>query len=214
LFIVLPVALGRLCLDAGDIDLPVVGGASGIATAFCSSEPVELLRRAQVGDGVAFAELYVQFFDPIRRLLLRALGNREDAEDAAQEVFRKAFEALSRYDEGCGAFRSWLFQIARNQAIDHQRKRAHEDVRDPDVIARHQDSVASRVSGVMSRIDPDHGLATLIAELPRSQQRVLGLRYVFEMTAVEIGDVLGASADSIRHLQHRALRSLATSLVT
>jgi DNA-directed RNA polymerase sigma subunit (sigma70/sigma32) len=62
------------------------------------------------------------------------------------------------------------------------------------------------------RIPPareDPGIGALIGRLAPAQQRVLTLRFVFDMAAVDIGTTLGMTTDAVRHAQQRALRSLA-----
>lgn len=170
-----------------------------------------LVERAQMGDRVAFAELYLEFFDPIYRHLYRALGNSHDAQDAAQDVFEKALAAISRFTDRGAPLRAWLFQIARNQAIDHVRKRGRSRVTDPERLTEQQDALAARSTEVVTHIG-DTGLSALIADLPRTQQRVLALRYVSDMSPADIGEAMGVSADSVRHMQQRALRTLAGRL--
>lgn len=55
--------------------------------------PALAVRRAVAGDPAAFGDLYSQFYEPIRVHLARSLGNADDAQEGAQEVFRKALEA-------------------------------------------------------------------------------------------------------------------------
>jgi RNA polymerase sigma-70 factor, ECF subfamily len=174
--------------------------------------PAALLERAQHGDRVAFAELYLELFDPIYRHLYRALGNRDDAQEAAQDVFVKALGAIKRFENRGASLRAWIFQIARNHAIDHARKHRRVRVTDPVEVAERQETAALRIPGSGGGHVLGGGLAEVIAELPRTQQRVLALRYVSDMTPAEIGDTLGVSADSVRHMQHRALKTLANAL--
>lgn len=171
-----------------------------------------LLQRAQQGDRLAFSELYLEFFDPIYRHLLRALGNREDAQDAAQDVFVKALVAIPRFEDRGPPLRAWLFQIARNHAIDYLRKQGRLRITDPGDLAERQDTFAARAAGHIAQLGGGGGVTTLIAGLPKMQQRVLALRYISDMTPTEIGDAIGTSADSVRHVQQRALRTLAGRL--
>jgi RNA polymerase sigma-70 factor (ECF subfamily) len=173
--------------------------------------PAALLGDAQHGDPIAFAELYLECYDQIYRHLLRALGNREDAQDAAQDVFVKALGAISRFEDRGPPLRAWLFQIARNHAIDYARKHGRVRVIDPMVLAERQEAADARTAGPLTGT-LGGGLGPHIAGLPRTQQRVLALRYISDMTPAEVGDMLGLSADSVRHMQHRALRTLADAL--
>jgi RNA polymerase sigma-70 factor (ECF subfamily) len=166
------------------------------------------VREAQAGDPLAFAELYIALFDRVHRWLQVALKDREEAKDAAQQVFLRAFEALPRYQEVSG-FRTWVFSIARNLAYDrlHAASRST-DATDPAALDEWRDRLPewSREEGEQDDIHD------LIAGLPRAQQRVLNLRFVSDMTTADIAETLEISPDAVRHLQHRALRALAQSL--
>lgn len=170
-----------------------------------------LVREAQAGEPLAFTELYLALFDRVHRWLELALGDREDARDAAQQVFLRAFEALPGYTETSG-FRSWVFSIARNLAYD----RTHAACRstlpmDPTVLSERRDRLSARMQEATDHA-ASGGIQALIEDLPATQQRVLTLRYVSDMAPSDIAEVLAISVDAVRHVQHRALRSLGRSL--
>src|SRR6476619_3705332 len=84
-----------------------------------------LVRRVLEGDTAAFTTLVDRHAAACTRFATRMLGNREDAEDATQETFLRAYRSLARYEER-EAFRSWLFQIlikrCRTAAVRRQRR--------------------------------------------------------------------------------------------
>jgi RNA polymerase sigma-70 factor (ECF subfamily) len=75
------------------------------------------------GDPRAFGELVARHERRIYGLCLRILGNREDAEDAAQEAFLAALRKASSFRRAA-AFSTWLYRIAVNAATDQARRRA------------------------------------------------------------------------------------------
>lgn len=81
-----------------------------------------LLRRAQAGDSAAFEDIVRTHEKTVYHLALRQLGNREDAEDAAQEVFLKAYTGLSSF-RGDSRLSVWLYRITNNVCIDILRRR-------------------------------------------------------------------------------------------
>lgn len=81
----------------------------------------ELVVRALEGDESAYGELLERFRRPVFSLIYRMIGDREQAEDLAQESFVKAFNNLDSYNPSY-RFSSWLFKIANNHAIDHLRR--------------------------------------------------------------------------------------------
>jgi RNA polymerase sigma-70 factor (ECF subfamily) len=161
-----------------------------------------LVERARGGDDLAFAEIYVRFFDRVNRYLLIALKNPEDALDAAQQVFLKLLEALPGHEPLREPFPAWLFSVVRNHAIDQQRRSHRAD-------ALH-DTLVERSTLILGEEDAGD-IRALIATLPQTQQRVLVLRFVCEMTPGEAAEALGTSPDAVRHTQMRALRALARS---
>lgn len=170
-----------------------------------------LARRARAGDELAFAELYVCFFDRVYRYLLVALKNPDDAQEVAQEVFARALSMLDRYEPGRGHFRDWLFSMVRSLAIDHLRKGRATAV-EPSAIPAQATTLEERASTLLEHLDPASGVRDLIDALPDSQRRVVALRFVFGLSTIEIGDVLGVTPAAVRQLQHRALKTLAGAL--
>jgi RNA polymerase sigma-70 factor (ECF subfamily) len=81
----------------------------------------ELVATALKGDEAAYGELLERFRRPVFSLIYRMIGDREQAEDLAQESFVKAFNNLDSYNPKY-RFSSWLFKIANNHAIDHLRR--------------------------------------------------------------------------------------------
>lgn len=82
----------------------------------------ELIRKCRAGDSRFYEPLVRAYEQPGLRLSLGMLGNLEDAKDALQNAFVKAFEALSRFDQQ-RPFGPWFFQILRNQCRDQLRSR-------------------------------------------------------------------------------------------
>jgi RNA polymerase sigma-70 factor (ECF subfamily) len=169
-----------------------------------------VVERAQAGDALAFAELYVLFFDRVYRYVLVALKNAEDAQDVAQDVFERLLTVLDRFDPERGEFRPWLFGVVRNVSADHLRSAGRlTAVGD---TPSHAAPIAARAGSLLERLDPDAGVRARIVALPETQRRVLVLRFVFDMTPAEIAEVVGSSVDAVRHVQHRALKSLAGAI--
>ena len=76
-----------------------------------------LVRRCREGDRAAFEQLVVRYQKPVYNAALRLLRDTEDARDAAQTTFLKAFEHLGDYDPKF-RFYSWIYRIAVNEALD------------------------------------------------------------------------------------------------
>ena len=86
------------------------------------SAEMDWLKQAQKGDDMAFSRLVEVYQKPVYNLCYRMLGNANDAEDAAQETFIRAYNAIRRYDPS-RKFSTWLLTIASNYCIDQHRRK-------------------------------------------------------------------------------------------
>ena len=93
----------------------------------CADEEaiLNVVNKARQGDDPSFTTLYEWYYTPIYRHLVRLVGNHDDASDLAIETFCKAWRGLSGLYDG-RRFRSWLYRIATNLAIDHFRHKNYE----------------------------------------------------------------------------------------
>lgn len=81
----------------------------------------ELVKKSLAGDNEAFATLVMRHKDNLINFIQNYIAVKEDAEDIMQESFKRAFNSLDKYDENY-AFTTWLYNIAKNAAIDHLRR--------------------------------------------------------------------------------------------
>ena len=171
-----------------------------------SASSARLVKQFQGGDLGAFSLLYDQYEGRVRRYLQYVLHDPSNAEDVAQQVFLKVFEALPAYRIGTQPFWHWLSRIARRAALDHLAKHARTDLAPPDVLDRRRDGVSLPRWGSHTEVH------ALIAELPLAQQQVLVLLYRYELTVRQAGEALDRTPESIRQLRHRALARLGFKL--
>lgn len=171
-----------------------------------------LVARAQDGDELAFADIYVRLFDRVHRYLLIAVKNEQDAHEIGQDLFEKLLVKLRTFDPGRGEFRPWLFSMARRMALDHLRRARRSHTLDPDEIALYMPRTTDRERALKERFDPSLDVAAIVDSLPAAQRRVVVLRFAFDFTPTEIAEIVGVSPDAIRHTQHRALKTIAAGL--
>jgi RNA polymerase sigma-70 factor (ECF subfamily) len=177
------------------------------------ADTARLVLRIQAGEKDLFSELYTRYFDRVYGYLRVLLRNQHDAEDIAQHVFVQVLESIHRYERRGQPFRSWLFVIARNQAVQHLRKNGRVTPETAAAIDSHReravdgDAAASALTWVS-----DVDLLVLIERLPEAQQNVLALKFMLGLTTAEIAKVLDRSDTSVRMLQSRALRFLRARL--
>ena len=171
------------------------------------SREERLVDRAIRGDARAFGLLYERHLDAIYRYIYFRVANAADAEDLTEEVFIRAWEAISAFDSaGQGSFLSWIYRIAHNRVVDHYRKRqplswtsdrlALETANSPTVEeTTHRNQDAAR-------------LAEAISQLDDTEQQVIILRFVEGLPHAEVAQMLGKSEGASRVIQHRALINL------
>jgi RNA polymerase sigma-70 factor (ECF subfamily) len=167
-----------------------------------ASTDEDLVRWAQQGQREAFGLLYDRHVSAIYGYCFRRLGEREAAQDATAETFRKALVALPTYRPA--AFRAWLFAIARHVVVDSTRRHR------PYVQLVEAMQVPDPGAAIEEAAIMEAELATLRTLLPRltsEQHDVVAMRLA-GLTPVEIGHVLGKSRGAIDMTLHRALARL------
>lgn len=183
----------------------------------------ELVQRAREGDRDAFRELVERYQRKIAALALGMLRNREDALDVVQETFTKAFQSLDRF-KGDSSFYTWVYRIAVNLSIDHQRR----DAKMPQVPLEPADrSVDSEqnlpafVPESDERDDPfrrtqdteiREQLAAAISELTPEHRAVILLREVDGLSYEEISRVMDCPKGTVMSRLHYARRQLQVRL--
>jgi RNA polymerase sigma-70 factor (ECF subfamily) len=95
---------------------------SSVAVDILSVE-ARLVERAKAQDEAAFEQIMNLYADRLYSYILRMVGNATDAEDLVQETFLRAYQGLPNFD-GRASLGTWLYRIATNLCIDHQRRRA------------------------------------------------------------------------------------------
>ena len=95
-----------------------------MTTEIDDGEDEQFAARARMGDRPAFERLVRRHQDRAFRFILRMIGSRDEAMDLTQETFLKAYRALPDWRSEA-RFSTWLFQIARNTALDALRRRRH-----------------------------------------------------------------------------------------
>jgi len=147
--------------------------------------------RARAGDREAWGELFSQFAGPLFRFCRRVLPTREDAEDAAMDVFVKLRSKLGQYDPE-RPFAAWLYKVAANHCWDLLRRRKiRQGLETEEVEAlplRHPDP--GQLDQMISE-QTGNGVRQALARISDRARMALVLRYYAEMSYDEIADALG-----------------------
>jgi RNA polymerase sigma-70 factor (ECF subfamily) len=165
----------------------------------------KVISLAKKGDKKAFGEIYDHFVKSIFRFMYFKTGKKEIAEDLTQNLFLKAFEAISSF-EGKGNIGAWLFSIARNLVADHYRYQK-ETLR-IEYVAEVETTDNNRES------EKNQALIDFISTLSRldeEEQEVIILHSVEGYSFEEIAKITNKSAGALRTLKHRAIKKLKDS---
>jgi len=174
----------------------------------------ELVQEYIAGEEAAFNELTRRTLPGVYSFVLRLLGEKEAAEDVAQETFVKAWRSIAKYDQKSSKFKTWILRIARNSAIDHLRKRknvpfsAFETDEGTNILA---ETVASDDESVvlgLERIDDAKAVHEQLQKLSPKHREVLLLYYTNDATFEEIAEVLGEPTNTVKSRHRRALEAL------
>jgi RNA polymerase sigma-70 factor (ECF subfamily) len=177
------------------------------------ADTARLVIRLQGGEGTAFESLYGRYFDRVYGYLKVTLNAREEAEDAAQQVFMHVFEHVDRYERRDKPFRAWLFTIVRNVALMRLRKEGRVDIVDPAELGRRREGAAPQDLHVLDWIS-DRDLMVFVERLPDAQRQVLVMRYLLGLSSAEIAAAIDANPEAVRQMQSRATRTLEKRLVS
>lgn len=134
------------------------------------------------------------------------LGDPNDAEDAAQEIFMRIYRQLGRYDPS-RKFSTWTLAIATNYCIDQLRRRRMQLVPLENIIpwARSRE-VGPEGEAITQEARDD--VQRLIMRLPEKYRAPLVLRYFEELSCAEIAEVLGMPEGTVKTQIHRARKAL------
>ncbi|MGI8916525.1 MAG: RNA polymerase sigma factor [Chloroflexota bacterium] len=155
----------------------------------------------------AFEDRYAQYLPRIYRYLYARCGNAEDAADLAQQVFLQALTARHPYREGSVPFAAWLFRIARNLAVDAQRRRRPQVAWElvPEAL---QPVASDNPETAILQQEAATRLHALLLRLALDKRELLALRFAGGLTCREIGLILGKSEDAIKKQLTRTLAAL------
>jgi RNA polymerase sigma-70 factor (ECF subfamily) len=159
-----------------------------------------LVRGALEGDDRAFTALVDRHAPACLRFATRMLGERADAEDAAQETFLRAFKALRTYDDGT-PFRTWLFAILVNRCRTTLLRRSRRERR----IVYDEESVkGATVGDSAGSLESREEISWALSTLPLEQREAFLLKHVEQLSYDEMSVVTGAGASALRMRVKRA----------
>lgn len=155
------------------------------------------------GEEKALEILIRRHLNSLYGFVRRFTRNASDAEDVVQEIFVKAWKNLKKFDKQ-KSFKTWLFSIARNTAIDFLRKKKTIPFSEIPVLETLASS-SPLPNEIMERRDLDESLDAAMGKLPLKYRLVLFLRYNDHFAFREIAELLNESVNTIKSRHRRGL---------
>jgi RNA polymerase sigma-70 factor, ECF subfamily len=190
-------------------------------------EDVRLVRRCREGDASAFEELVRRYQGPVYSIAYRMVGDREEARDLAQEAFVRAYEGIDTFNTRM-SFRSWLYRIGTNVAIDHLRRKGRfTDIPVEVAVAAGEPTGGGRGMGIVielrgseaeipENVSLSNETAGIVWDaldgLPDNYRAVIVLHHMEGLSYSEIGKVLGVPRNTAKTWGHRARGLLCETL--
>jgi RNA polymerase sigma-70 factor, ECF subfamily len=160
-----------------------------------------LVARAASGDASAFEVLVARYEKVLFRVAFRMLGDYDDARDATQSAFIKAYEKLGSFDPRFRFF-SWIYRILLNESLNARRdRRPHQDVA-PDMPA-----VGSQLDQ-LEAADRRRLVQQALLALPVEYRQVVVLRHFGELNYDDIAATLGIPAKTVKSRLYTARQRL------
>ena len=178
----------------------------------------ELVARLQRGDDSAFEAIVRTHSGRLLSVARRFLGNNEDAQDAVQDAFIRAYKAIHTF-EARAQLHTWLHRILVNTALmrlRERRRRPTESIEDllPTYSNDGHQAVASRdwSDALLERKETAAIVREAIERLPDQYREVLVLRDIEEKDTAEAAEILGTTSNVVKVRLHRARQALRTLL--
>ena len=169
------------------------------------------LEQARQGDRAAFGQLIEAYQGPVYNLAYRMLGNRGEAEEAAQEAFIRAYTRLGTYDPD-RKFSTWMLSITSNYCVDLLRKRRALLLSIDQPLPPHPALMSDRSDSPEAQaVDSEREamVQALLEHLPEDYRQAVVLRYWYDLSYEEIAEALETSVSAIKSRLFRARRQLA-----
>lgn len=181
----------------------------------------ELMQRFQKGDQEAFDLLVRRHHKPLINFIARFTGDRDNAEDLAQETFIRIYKAADRYTQGRARFKTWMYFIAKNLCKNELRNRSrrerfrvdnvipsdrnsNSENEEIDVIASAPADSSFQPEVAIERKELDKAVHEAIADLPEQYRFPLILRDIQGLSYDEISDILELRSGTTKSRINRA----------
>lgn len=176
-------------------------------------EDLKLVSRAQAGDTEAVGVLFDRHYRSMFRYFFARVGQRQQAEDLAGELFTRMVHHLPAFEPTGVPFRAWLFRIAYNLMMDHFRVANGRHLEPLELATTQMQPEQNPVRQVEQQLTSETVLATLETLVP-DQRQVIILRFLVGLSLQETAAAMERSLSAVKAMQHRGLKIMRASLAT
>ena len=160
----------------------------------------------------AFGCLYERYVRSIYNYIYYRTGNHHDAEDLTAKTFHRAMNHFPRYVDRGAPFSAWLYRIAHNVVANWHRDRSRQRV-----VPLEEVPLPSVKRDDPARVAQDRDrqeeLLSAVRRLPADRQQLLMLKFVEQMSNLQIAEVMGRTEGAIKSLYHRTLVALRADML-
>lgn len=164
------------------------------------------------GDANAFTVLVDRYKDLVYTLALRMMKHTEEAEEAAQDTFIKAYKSLSKF-KGDSKFSTWIYRVAYNTCLDRLKKNKRQQYTvEINEYTEHQVKTLDNALDQIEAKEKEQAIQDCLALLPSEDSFLLTLYYFEELSLEEIGKIVSLKPNNVKVKLFRSRKKLATIL--
>lgn len=173
---------------------------------------IEHIREVLSGNADAFRPIVDKYKGMVLNIVHRLVRNRMEAEEIAQDVFLGAFKALPTFKSEA-KFSTWLYRIAYNKAVSHQRKRKSPErmqtTMSPEELQLGEEEMFLDETDDTLALRQQH-LPDALASLDPEDEALIGLYYHQDLSIIEVSEVTGLTPANVKVKLYRARKQLFT----
>ena len=174
---------------------------------FALDDDLILVNQAQSGDVTAVGMLFDKHYRAMFHYFFARVGQRQQAEDLAGELFTRMVHHLPTFMPSGVPFRAWLFRIAYNLTMDHFRVANGKPLASLEEALTRAEPEQNPVWQVEQRVKLD-SLHNALESLVPEQRQVIILRFLTGLSLQETAVVMERSLSAIKAMQHRGLKTM------
>ncbi len=175
----------------------------------------ELIQQIQSGQKELYADLVRQYHKKVIGYCLSMLQNHTEAEEAAQDIFVKAYRSLPKF-KGNSTFSTWLYRITTNHCLDVLRKRTRRKTYSLDALVEEEGDQIHRLFSsapvAATQMENRDLVGKILSTLPDDYRIILTLREADGLEYQEIAQTLDCSLDAVKGRLSRARKQLQENL--